>query len=213
MSADACTATRAWVSATRDGEAPPDPAAVGSARAHLAGCAGCARWAEEVDVLTRRARVHAFDTPDVTAGALAAWAGARRSPTARRRTIGRAITALAGAAGLALALACLSSSAAFGGPGLPHFGRDLCAMEAALALGLLLAAWRPEAYARGLLPVAAVAATLVLLPAARTGTAGRVDVVAELSHLAVLAGVLGLIVLLDAVRGTVPGARAHRGAP
>ncbi len=193
----ACDAAREWLSAARDGEALDDP----TARAHVASCTACANWASTLDRLTPRLRIRpAGDTPDVVAAAMAVWR--RREASGKRWQVraGRVLVGVAGAAGLVLA--------AVGVVGLPgdlaasgaHQGWELHSFEAALAFGFLLAARRPRRYTRPLLPLVAAVSALILAPSAAALTATGADPLGEASHLAVLVGLVGLLMLFDTQR-------------
>lgn len=66
-----CTPYREAVSARLDGESPGLPA--GELDAHLGACPGCAAWARQAELVTRRARLApAPAVPDLTATVLAA---------------------------------------------------------------------------------------------------------------------------------------------
>lgn len=187
----ACTDARQWLSAFRDREAMPDS----PARAHLDTCPGCTSWEQSLDGLTRRLVVRRASAPDVTAAALVAWS---QQPTAHVGELlaGRIALALAGVVGMVLAALTLVQR----GVGV-HLSQDLAAMEAALAVGFLLAAWRPHRYGRAMLPVSAVAGVLTLLGTTSDVAGTAANLLAEASHLPVLLGLGGLFLLLDAASG------------
>jgi hypothetical protein len=185
-SAGDCLRARAWLSADRDEEASPDPAA----RAYVERCAGCRR-AASVDALTRRVRLHAADAPDVVTPALAA---ARRSPADARGGVplGRALLAVAGLGGVAVAV--LSVVVGVGpDPAGRHLGWELLSLEAALGVSFCLAAWRLRRHLVGLVPVTVAAALLTLAASAASGAAVPAEPLQEVSHLFVLLGLLGLL--------------------
>jgi predicted anti-sigma-YlaC factor YlaD len=72
-----------------------------------------------------------------------------------------------------------------------HLGRDLGALELALGIGFLVAAYQPHR-AAGVLPIAAVAAGVVVVAVAIDLIAGRTSLLAELTHLSELVGVVAL---------------------
>jgi hypothetical protein len=90
------------------------------------------------------------------------------------------------------ALPALRSGDAAGAP--PHPARELGAFQVALAIGFLLAAWRPERRVR-LLPVVAVLSVCPAVVAVVDVAAGRTPASAEAHHLLPPAG-LGLEWLL-----------------
>lgn len=190
MSAD-CTTARRWLSAFRDGEALPDAAA----RLHVDECAACASWERALDTVTRQVAVRAAGSPDVIGAALAAWAEPSRQPTMQRHAA-QILLVIAGLTGLALAAATAAGTL---GTQAPHTMRDLVAMETALAVGFLTAAWRPDRYIRGLLPSAAVAGLLTMTGSTTAVASSGADLLREASHVPVLLGVLGLFVAVDAL--------------
>ncbi len=192
MAARECRDAREWLSAYRDTEALDDPVA----RAHLESCGACTTWASVLDQVTRAVRLRSTGSPDVASAAIEAFQ-TKRPPTAARETA-RLLLGTAGLAGLALfalALAGLPGTAVIAG----HFGQDLSGLHAAISLGFLLAAWQPARYGRGLLPVAAMAVLVVLLPSAAHATGPVAAPLAEAAHLPLLVGLVGLLLLLDPI--------------
>jgi hypothetical protein len=101
------------------------------------------------------------------------------------------VLALAGASGLLLAAVTL-----LGPDGAGHALRDLLGFQVAFAVGFLLCSINPARYSRALLPLTAAAGLVVLLPSATdvgTGTA----LLREASHLPMLVGLAGLLLLQD----------------
>lgn len=185
-----CPTARRWLSAFRDGEAGEHP----ELRAHVQSCVACRRWDATADALTRRVRVHRAGSPDVAATALRAF----QAEQTRRPLSGyaRGALVLAGVAGLVLAAAgFVGSPGAVAEPGL-HLGHDVYSFETALALGFLLTAFRPERYGRGLLVVTATAALLTMLPSVAFVAADHRDFVQEMSHIPMLIGLVGLLLLV-----------------
>ncbi|MGH8899011.1 MAG: hypothetical protein ACRDZ4_18795 [Egibacteraceae bacterium] len=184
-----CPAVRRWLSALRDGEADEHP----ELHAHVESCVECQRWDATADALTRRVRVRRAGSPDVAAAAVRAFQTEQRP----RSLAGYARWALglAGVAGLVLAaFGLVASQGVAVDPGL-HRGHDLYSFETALALGFLLTAFRPD-YGRGLLPVTATAALLTVLPSVAYVAADHRDLLQEVSHVPMLIGLLGLLLLL-----------------
>jgi predicted anti-sigma-YlaC factor YlaD len=184
-----CAPARETLSAHLDGEDGPLPLA--EARRHTDGCVPCERYGASLTAVTRRVRVAPADAvPDLTAPILAALADDRAAAPVRRLTDVRVLVGLAGAVQLLLALPVLLGVTA---PAL-HLGRELGALELALGVGFLLAAYQPHR-AAGVLPVAVAAVAVVAVGAAVDLLAGRAAVVAELGHLTELVGVAALWVL------------------
>ena len=95
-----------------------------------------------------------------------------------------------------------------------HAGRELAALEAALAVGFTLAAWRPRRHAGGLLWVALTAAGLTLLGSGADLLSGRSHLSGEVAHLPLLAGAVGLLLTQPSRPGRVfRAAPAPGGAP
>lgn len=181
--------TRAWLSALRDGEARDEP----SAWDEVAACADCRAWAGALDEVEASAvRAAAEPGPDVAGAALSAWRCEQRAPASRGHA--RLVLGLAGVSGIVLA--ALSLLALPAGSAAGHLGRDLLGFQAVYAVGFLLCSADPGRYARALLPLTAVASVVVLLPSAAAGATG-VGLLAEASHLPVLLGLVGLLLLLD----------------
>ncbi|MFA9431641.1 zf-HC2 domain-containing protein [Egicoccus sp. AB-alg2] len=180
-----CEQVREALSAAHDGEAVPAGRPVD---AHLAGCEGCASFAASLDRLDDRVlAARALPAADLTAGVLAAVTAEARAERDRRVLELRWIVALAGAVQLLIALPLVLGVA---GPA-AHVGRDLGALELALGIGLLFAAWQPER-AAGVLPVAAVVATAAVVTGVLDLAAGRATLLQELPHLTEIVGVLAL---------------------
>jgi predicted anti-sigma-YlaC factor YlaD len=184
---DVCPAARRWLSAFRDGEAAEHP----ELRAHVQSCAACQRWDATADALTRRVRVRSAGCPDVAAAAVHAFQ-AKQRPLAG---YARGALGLAGVTGLVLAIFGLVASP--GGVAEPwlHLGHDMYSFETALALGFLLTALRPD-YGRGLLPVTATAVLLTVLPSVAFVAADHRDLLTEVSHVPMLIGLVGLLLLV-----------------
>lgn len=187
-----CRDAREWLSAHRDGEAFDDPAA----RAHVAACAACGAWSADADRITQRARVHrAGASPDVVSAALAAGRGQDTSVRRRRdAVVGRSLLAVSGSAALVIAGVGLVAGPYVDVAG-AHLGGELHAFEAALGIAFLLAARCPERYARALLPLTATVAALSAATSTLAASSGRVDVLAEASHLPPLVALVGLVLL------------------
>lgn len=198
---------RAWLSAFRDAEGPDDP----PSRTHLDTCPDCQRWTAALGNLDQAlARSYPPGAPDVTAPALSAWNRRRaRAATGGRARVGRGILVLAGLGGVLVAALSLTSPPETLAAN--HLGRDLLGFQVAFSIGFLLCSRDPIRYVRALLPLTAAASLAVGLQGAADLATTNVSLLTEASHLPVLAGLLGLFVLL----GTLPPAprRARRRAP
>lgn len=189
-----CDLVREALSAAHDGEA----AASGDHRAsvddrvsvddHLAGCAGCVAFAASLERLDQRVlAVRAVPAPNLTAAVLTAVAADVQAERDRRVLELRWLVGLAGVAQLLFAIPLVLGVM---GPS-AHVGRDLGALELALGIGLIFAAWQPER-AAGVLPVAAVVAAAAVVTGGLDVTSGRATLLQELPHLTEIVGVLAL---------------------
>lgn len=203
-----CQAAREWVSAYRDGEAFENAAAA----RHLETCPACGSWLRALDGLTGRLRLRPADQPDLVGPALTAWRQAAAGHRHRRMAAGRALLWAAAVTGLTLAASRLVGIPPLSERISAHAGRELAALEAALAVGFTLAAWRPRPYAGGLLWVALTAAALTLLGAGVDLLSGRSHVGGEIAHLPLLAGAVGLLLTQPGPR-RLPRAAAAPGGP
>ena len=204
-----CEDVRESLSARIDGEAGMVPDDL--VDAHVATCPGCTAWRQSALDLRAQAPLRA-DAPDLVGPVLAAVRAdeARRAARRRRATATRAALAL-------IALVQL----AFSGPGLIlghdhtapiHVAHEVGSFDAALAIGLLLAAVRPS-LAAGMLPLVAAITGLLLLTAGSDVAAGRTGVMTESPHLLDFAGVLLLLRVAMATGWTGPRLGLPRSTP
>ena len=181
-----CRTVREALSARLDGETHPLPDS--EVDRHLDTCAACTDHLDDVVDLGRHLRVGAaVEVPDLTAPILVALAEDRAAVETGWTSRLRGLVALAGAVQLALALPALLGVV---GPDV-HLGRDLAALQLALGVGFLVAAWQPSR-AAGLLPVAVVVAIVTVITAGIDVAAGNATLVAEVTHLSELVGVVAL---------------------
>lgn len=183
---DVCAQVRESLSAALDDE----PAALSeqTVRGHVDACGRCAAFADQLGALHRASRVApAVAVPDLTAGILSALAADRADTRDRRRRDLRLLVGFAGVAQVLLALPFLVGVLGAG----QHISRDLGALQFALGVGFLVAAWQPFR-AVGLLPVAMVVAVFVVLLGAVDVATGQAAPLLELIHLSELVGVLAL---------------------
>ncbi|MDK3256344.1 zf-HC2 domain-containing protein [Blastococcus capsensis] len=203
-----CSAFREAASARLDGEA------LGMSESaldrHLAACPGCAAWAAEAAVVSRRARLtSAPPVPDLTARVLIAlpkeMPGVRAA--ARARLVGSALrlalVAVAVAqAGLAWP-ALMSGTAAMSAP--LHMAHETGAWNAALAVAFVAVAARPR-WAAGSLPFLSAFTVFLLATTVADLAAGHVHLDRALVHLLLLAGVV--LICVVAWRGRPPRQRS-----
>lgn len=187
---------------------PGQGAAVIDVEGHLVECADCRTWFDEAQLITRTVRVRAIEpVPDLTARIMAAVAAdpvraadqARRAAEERdraRRQILRIAVAVAALAQLALALPTLAS-ALLGHDLGPHASREMASFDAAVAVGFLLAALRPDR-ARGYVPVALVLAACLAVTSGVDVARGMTTIGHEFGHLVAVAQA-GLIWVLGRV--------------
>jgi predicted anti-sigma-YlaC factor YlaD len=150
-----CADVRVSMSAALDGEMPSLPPDV--VEHHLRGCGACRQWSEGVAALHRSLRVQPAEAePDSTDAILAALP--RRRPLADDRVQSLRIVTLA----IALIQLVASIPLLFPTdtmPGMPgmdgHLERHIGISALAMAVGLLVVAWRPER-ARAMLPILGV---------------------------------------------------------
>jgi len=185
-----CDLVREALSAAHDGEAAAasGDGHLASVDDHLAGCAGCTAFAASLERLDQRVlAVRAVPAPNLTAAVLTAVAADVQAERDRRVLELRWLVGLAGVAQLLFAIPLVLGVM---GPS-AHVGRDLGALELALGIGLIFAAWQPER-AAGVLPVAAVVAAAAVVTGGLDVTSGRATLLQELPHLTEIVGVLAL---------------------
>jgi predicted anti-sigma-YlaC factor YlaD len=197
-----CVSVTDAISARLDGESHPLSSTV--VARHLATCATCTRF--EVDAATIAGRTRDLataPTPDLAPSILAAVTEDQLATDHRRTLELRWLVALAGLVQLAFALPVLAGAASAD----LHVGRDLGALQLALGVGLVLAAWQPQRSA-GVLPIATVVAITVLAAAGWDVASGVTTLGAELTHLGEVFGVLAVWALRRRVPSGPPSIRA-----
>jgi predicted anti-sigma-YlaC factor YlaD len=205
-----CQSARGWQSAYRDGETFNDARAAD----HIQACPGCTAWVEALDGLTGRLRVRSAASHDLVGPALAAWRSRAERGADQRARAGRAVLLSAGLAGLLLAVSRLVGFPPVSPRISAHAGRELAAFEAALAVGFILAAWRPRRHADGLLVVALTVTAFTVAGASADLLVGRHQLGSEVAHLPLLAGTLGLVLTqLWSGRGSPPATSAASEPP
>ncbi|HVR06184.1 MAG TPA: hypothetical protein VMS02_09085 [Solirubrobacteraceae bacterium] len=188
-----CDAARDAISALLDGELPATvrlqspQRARAQLEAHLAGCAACREWREQAHEVTRRARLAvARPVPPPDASLLAAMAAVeRRGAWWRTLALARLALVAVGLVQIALSLPELLSGVYREAP--IHVAHEMGALDVALGIGFLVAAWRPLR-AQGMRTLVGCAALLLGVTAAVDLAAGRTGLGDEAPHLLVLAG-------------------------
>ena len=196
---DHCARWAEDLSSDLDGELTDDRRA--ALAAHLDSCAGCRALAAQLRALHRAVRLRPAElVPDLSERILAVTTPPRsgRGDWIRLSLVAVALTELV--------LAVPALAGRLGGTSV-HVGRHLGSLEAAVALGLLYAAWRPVR-AFGLLPLAGALACAFTVTAAADVVSGRAGAIGEAHHLLDVAGVALLWLLAGAPRPWRHGASA-----
>ncbi|HUN77436.1 MAG TPA: hypothetical protein VMU32_00790 [Solirubrobacteraceae bacterium] len=188
-----CDAARDAISALLDGELPgtaplQSPERVrAQLEAHLASCVPCRAWREQAHDVTRRARLAlAQPAPAPDPSLLAAVAAVeRRGAWWRTLLLARLALVAVGLAQIALSLPELLDGVYREAP--IHVAHEMGALDIALGVGFLLAAWRPLR-AQGMRTLVGCAALLLVATAVIDLLAGRTGLGDEAPHLLVLAG-------------------------
>jgi predicted anti-sigma-YlaC factor YlaD len=159
---------------------------------HLAGCAPCRAYRADALALRRQAGVHAAPAvPDLTSRVMFALAREQTEPAASRQglRLGLAVIGLV-QLGLSLPALLLGSDA-----GIPvHQARHLGSFGVALAVGLLVAAWRPHRI-DGLLPLATALVICLVGSAIADVATGHAAASSEVTHIVEVLGLVGLWLL------------------
>ncbi|HYZ53521.1 MAG TPA: zf-HC2 domain-containing protein [Streptosporangiaceae bacterium] len=171
---------------------------------HLAGCAACRQWQQAAEQVTSRVRQAAGRTgPDRTEQLLAAIVADQAPRYRPRRVRWIRLEVRTGLAAVALGqFALIVPALLFGnaGGGTPvHASHELGAFNLALAVGFAVAAVRP-ALARGMLPLAGIAAAALTVLSLVDSALRYTTLTAEAPHLITLAGAVLLFVLARAAR-------------
>ncbi|MBV9097206.1 MAG: zf-HC2 domain-containing protein [Frankiaceae bacterium] len=179
---------RESISARLDGEAPPlDDAVVA---AHVADCGDCAAFAVAAERLHRRVRVSSAQAlPDLTERVTAAVANdaAIRRRLWRQWQGTRALLAVVALVEVVMAVPVLLLGHDAAAP--VHVAHELGSFDLAIAIGMLLAAYRPR-LASGMVPIVAIIALLLLLTAGSDVALGRTQLSDEMPHLLDVGGFL-----------------------
>ena len=189
-----CLTCRELLSARLDGETTEvEDEAVSS---HLSSCPACAAFSMAVERQHREVRLHAAEAvPDLSEAILqragVTPGGARRAATRRARVLEWARYGLLVVALTQIVLALRELIDAVGGDEAVHTTRHLGGWDLAFAVGLLVVAWQPER-ARGLLPMAAALAGVMVVTAVLDVADGHTAAMAESTH---LLEVVGLVLL------------------
>ncbi len=168
-----------------DGES--SPAESNALDLHLAECDACRAWREQAHDVTRRVRLaSASRVPSAGEEVLAMVRAAEQRPRWwRSQALMRSALAAVGVGQLVVTVQPLLFGVDHQAP--MHVAHELGAFDMALAVGFLVAAWRP-ARAPGMRALVGCAAALLVATAAIDLIAGRTSVGDELPHLLAVAG-------------------------
>jgi predicted anti-sigma-YlaC factor YlaD len=194
-----CERIREELSARLDGE--PLTLADEAVSDHLDGCAACTAWWRAAEDLS--AVPAGPGAPDLTASILTAVRADEARRASRRH---RALSSRWALAVLSLVQLAVSGPVLLFGHDHTapiHVAHEVGSFEAALAIGLLLAAIRPR-LAAGMLPLVAAITGLLLLTAASDVVTGRTLVTSEAPHLLDLIGLLLMARLATTSGGWTP---------
>jgi predicted anti-sigma-YlaC factor YlaD len=180
-----CEVTKEAISALLDGEVPG--VTVVDVDRHLESCHDCRSWREAAHAVTRRARIDPIlpgirRTDEVLAAARSTGQLPRRPSTAALARLG--LMAIA-AVQIAITVPVLVFGKDHGVPG--HIAHEMGSFDAALAVGFLVAAWRPGR-ALGMRTLIGAVAVLLALTAVIDLARGATDLYDEAPHLLALGG-------------------------
>lgn len=189
-----CDRIREELSARLDGE--PSALAETEISGHLDGCVGCTAW---LDAAQQLRTLPTPATPDLTGSILTAVRAdeARRGAQRTRALSTRWALALLSLVQLAISGPVLLFGHDHTAP--IHVAHEVGSFDAALAIGLLLAAIKPR-FAAGMLPLVAAITGMLLITAASDVVTGRTLVSSEAPHLLDVFGLM-LMARLAATSG------------
>lgn len=173
--------------------------------AHLATCASCRTYVENIHLLRRGALDVAAPMPDLSGRVVQAVRLADRRSAWWVLRLGLGV--------VAVQVFVLSAPALFLGHSSgsdAHAARHLGSFAVAYAIGLLVVALRP-AKARGMLPLAAALAGCLAISAVIDIAEGRVPAVTEMHHIPEIVGLV--LVWLLAMPKHLPSLTSRRGVP
>jgi predicted anti-sigma-YlaC factor YlaD len=196
-----CARIRESISADLDGEELPVAREV--FHRHLAGCPACCAHQVDLGALHRRTRLTSPPVvPDLSGRILLAIDDARRAdePASTVQGLRLGVTCIALVQlGVSLPALLLGSDA-----GLPvHAARHLGSFGVALAIGLLVAAWKPQRIA-GLLPLATALVICLVASSVLNVATHHAAATAELGHATEVLGLVALWLLGRTQRDPIP---------
>lgn len=186
-----CEEARIAISALLDAEEPG--LKHGQLEQHLVSCEACWRWREDAHEVTRRFRLGSAQAPAPSQALLEGTkAAARHWSWPQTATLTRFALVLVALGQIAITVPALILGSDHDAP--IHVAHEMGAFDLALAIGFLLAAWRPSR-ARGMSTIVGVAALVLVITAVIDLAAGRTSPGDETPHLLALAGWLLLRLL------------------
>lgn len=211
-----CERAREAISALLDSEPPGIDSTL--LEQHLAQCPDCRVWRERAHELTRRTRLRAAQPAPAIAHAVVGIGALVRS----RPWWSTLVAARIGLVAVAVAQAAMTFPILILGTDRDaplHIAHEMGSFDLALAIGFLMAAWRPSR-AEGMRVVVGAAAGLLVLTAVIDLIAGRTTLADESPHLLAVAGWLLLSRAAALAPEREPWTRArvfrrasHRAAP
>ena len=193
-----CERVREELSVRLDGE--PSTLAENEISGHLNGCAGCTSWLQAAQQLRALPTPAA---PDLTASILTAVRADEASRGVQRT---RALSTRWALAVLSIVQLAISGPVLLFGHDHTapiHVAHEVGSFDAALAIGLLLAALKPR-LAAGMLPLVAAITGLLLITAASDVVTGRTLATSEAPHLLDVFGMLLMARLAATSSGWTP---------
>jgi predicted anti-sigma-YlaC factor YlaD len=154
---------------------------------HVSGCPACQKWQEQAHELTRRARLQPARPAPVPTDRIVGLVRIRPARWWRPDSVAAVRIALIAVAGTQLAV-CVPVLLFGHDRSAPlHVAHEMGSFEVAIAIGFLMAAYRPSR-AVGMLTLVGAAATLLAVTATLDLVANRTDLSDEAPHLIVLIG-------------------------
>jgi predicted anti-sigma-YlaC factor YlaD len=185
-----CATARDWISARLDNTEPPAGEHADTpddVDAHIAACAQCTAYAAGAEALHRRVRISAAAAVPDMAASIIRSVQPEFDRSHRHQKAARIVLACIAALQLAVALPGLL----LGRGDSLHMAREMGSWYAALAIGLLVAAWQPDR-ARGLFPMAGMLALLLFNTGVYDALHGHAHLFGNVQHGLSILGVFGL---------------------
>jgi len=180
-----CETAREAISALIDGEFGGVERSL--LEAHMEACPACRAWRDRAHEVTRHARLApAWSVPPPSARTLAALSARRtRRARLRERALVRAGLVAVALAQVVVTLPVLILGSDHGAP--IHVAHEMGSFEVALAVGFIVAAWRPSR-AQGMVALVGAAALFLVATAVIDLAGGRTSPADESPHLLAVAG-------------------------